>query len=70
MTWLLVMGISIAMAVCFVLGRIWSRFVRDLRSVWMANYEEEEVRDLWAILHRRPSSASGINIEPTGADHL
>jgi hypothetical protein len=53
----LVMEISIAMAVGFVLGRIWSRSVHDLRSVWMADYEPE-VCDFWAILHGRPSTAS------------
>jgi len=63
-TWLLVMGISIAMAVCFVLGRIWSRFVRDLRSVWMANYEEQGVLFGRFYTHaHRPYP----NIEPTGA---
>jgi hypothetical protein len=56
MSWLLVMEISVAMTVGFVLSRIWSRFVHELRSVWMA--DEPEVRDFWAILHRHPSPAS------------
>jgi hypothetical protein len=42
MTWVMVLEISSAMAVGFVLGRIWSQSVHDLQYVWMADYEADD----------------------------
>jgi hypothetical protein len=36
------MEISVAMAVGFVFGGIWSRTVDHLRSVWMADHEADD----------------------------
>ena len=42
MTWVMVLEISAAMAVGFLLGRIWSQSVHDLQYVWMADYEADD----------------------------